>query len=77
MINKGEHMQISVTNPQDIAVLSLNGRLDHKGASLLDDTLNALPDSPSHVVLEMRQVDYVSSMGIRSLMNWHKKLKIN
>lgn len=68
-------MRISVTREQGVFVLSLEGRLDHKGAAKLDDALQALPGQPSRLVLDMRGVDYLSSMGIRSLITWEKALK--
>ncbi len=68
-------MQIKVTQEQDVFVLTLEGRLDHKGAATLDDALQDLPGQPSHLVLNMRGVDYLSSMGIRSLISWEKALK--
>lgn len=68
-------MQVRVTSEKDIFILSLEGRLDHKGASDLEDALTALPGEPSHLILDMRGVDYLSSMGIRSLIAWEKILK--
>lgn len=68
-------MQISVTVEHGILVLSLKGRLDHKGAADLDDALQELPGRPSHLVLDMGGVDYLSSMGIRSLLSLEKTLK--
>ncbi|WP_291321291.1 anti-sigma factor antagonist [Desulfonatronospira sp.] len=68
-------MQVSVTCEKDIFILSLEGRLDHKGASDLEDALTALPGEPSHLILDMQGVDYLSSMGIRSLIAWEKILK--
>lgn len=68
-------MQINVTQENGIFVLTLKGRLDHKGAVDLDDVLKALPGRPNHLVLDMRGVDYLSSMGIRSLLTCEKTLK--
>ncbi len=68
-------MQISVTNENGIFVLNLEGRLDHKGAANLEHALKALPGQPSHLVLNMHGVDFLSSMGIRSLITWEKALK--
>ncbi len=74
-LQRDKQMQISVTKENGIFVLNLEGRLDHKGAADLDDVVKALPDHPSHLVLDMQGVDFLSSMGIRSLITWEKALK--
>ena len=68
-------MNISVLRQKDVDILSLEGRLDHKGAASLDEQLKRLPNHSRHVILDLQKVDYLSSMGIRSVLSWEKLLR--
>jgi len=54
----------------------LEGRLDASGAGYLDDYLNGLIREGSHrIILNVSQVKYLSSAGIRILVGQYKQLK--
>jgi anti-anti-sigma factor len=54
----------------------LNGRVDASGAGHLDDYLNSLVREGSHrLILNMADVQYISSAGIRILVSHYKKMK--
>jgi anti-anti-sigma factor len=68
-------MDITVHFDDAIPVLTLNGRLDGFGASLLNDRSAQLGDEVTHIIIDLAGVDYVSSVGIRSLVALEKKLR--
>jgi anti-anti-sigma factor len=68
-------MTISLLLDRSIPVLILEGRLDARGASELDEKL--LEVAAPHVVLDMTAVAYLSSMGVRSLIVAEKTLRRN
>jgi anti-anti-sigma factor len=54
----------------------LEGRLDASWAGHLDDYLNSLVrEGSDHLILDMAGVQYLSSAGIRILINQYKKIK--
>lgn len=57
-------------------IVFLSGRLDANWAGYLDDYLNDLVREGSHrILLDMTGVPYLSSAGIRILVNQYKKIK--
>jgi len=46
----------------------LDGRLDIQGASVIDLRLHVLAGSEKYLLVDMRKVSFVGSMGIRSLV---------
>lgn len=65
-------LEITFPSP-DVAVLS--GRLDGGGAVSFDTRLLPLAPRPSPLFLDFRQVTFLSSAGIRSLLQLEKKLR--
>jgi anti-sigma B factor antagonist len=56
--------------------LSLSGKIDIKRSPEIQDQLNALiEDGHTAITVNMKDVDYLSSMGIRVLLSTYKKLK--
>ena len=68
-------MHVSFRLDRSIPVLSAQGRLDARGAAAFDDLWKTLPPGASHVVLDLTNVDYLSSIGIRSLVTAEKFLR--
>ena len=62
-------LEITFPSP-DVAVLS--GRLDGGGAVSFDTRLLPLAPRPSPLFLDFRQVTFLSSAGIRSLLQFEK-----
>ena len=57
-------------------IIMLEGRLDANWAGHLDDYLNGLVRDGSHrLLVDMAGVGYLSSAGIRTLINQYKKIK--
>jgi anti-anti-sigma factor len=66
-------MTISTRTDRAIPVLTLGGRLDARGATELDEQL--AQTRASHVVLDLADVVYLSSMGVRSLITAGQSLR--
>lgn len=59
-----------------VPVLILKGRLDSRGAALLEEAFEDLErEKGVRVVVDLSDVDYLSSLGIRALMTLEKRLK--
>lgn len=59
-------------------ILSLSGRLDTLGARELDETIGKLPEQPNlHLLLDMKNVTFLSSAGIRILIKSYKQCHNN
>jgi anti-anti-sigma factor len=57
-----------------IPVLSLTGRLDSYGASILDEQIALVNADIRDLVLDFTSVEYLSSVGVRSLLKVQKTL---
>jgi anti-sigma B factor antagonist len=61
-------MEITQRVEDGIAVVQPNGRIDTEAAEQLDQVLQAAVASGSHkIVVDMSEVEYISSAGLRSL----------
>ncbi len=61
-------MNISAQQRDTITILYLEGRIDGDGALELDDALQqVLADGHARLVLDMSQVSYINSAGLRTL----------
>jgi len=67
-------MEISVTHDEPVSTFLPTGRLDALGASILDQHLATLPLTTRFLILGLAAVHYVSSVGIRFLVNAKKLL---
>lgn len=69
-------MQISLQKQQDHQVISLSGRLDASTAPLLQDRFQeVLTPESCRFIVEMSEVDYVSSGGLRVLLVMTKMVR--
>ena len=72
----GMSMERETERQKGVLVIRCKGRLDAFGAEKLEDTLkSALQDDDTSVVIDLGQVPYLSSGGIRVLLAYRKKLK--
>lgn len=61
-------MQISTHEHEGLVVFVLEGRIDSTGARELDDTLQkAIAEGHYKLVLDMADVTYINSAGLRTL----------
>ncbi len=61
-------MEIAIRHEQGITILCLKGRLDAVGAETLQPRLVTASHPGGPFVIDMREVDYLSSMGVRALV---------
>lgn len=61
-------MQISETADKGVHIFTLEGRIDTPSATKLDDVLqNAATSGKNKMILDMSEVKYISSSGLRTL----------
>jgi len=62
-------MEIIISNFGDLGKrVALIGRLDIAGAGKIDMPLKELADSKTNIVVDMSEVDFIASLGMRSLV---------
>lgn len=61
----------------DKAVFALEGRLDTITAPELEKALEELPDGVKELTLDMAGLEYISSAGLRVLLETHMNMKLN
>ena len=68
-------VQISDDNANQVRILAVQGRLDSSNAGNLEAALVPLFSSESAVVLDLEQLEYVSSAGLRVFLMAAKRSK--
>jgi anti-sigma B factor antagonist len=62
-------LSIATDNRQDVSVMKVKGRVDSETAPELDDALTKLVESNrNQIVLNLQDVDYMSSAGLRAMV---------
>jgi anti-sigma B factor antagonist len=61
-------LDITKTTEGNTITLQLSGRIDTDTAALLDDEIAALPDMVTNLVMDMDDLEYVASSGLRVLL---------
>lgn len=65
-------MNINVTNENKIATIAIDGRLDTMTAPELTTQINNIAPDCNKIILDVSQLEYISSAGIRALVTAHK-----
>src|SRR5258706_2890321 len=69
-------MEITTQDFKRVAVMSVTGRVDSATAPELESQLRALVDSgKTHIVLDLKNVEYMSSAGLRAMVSILKSVK--
>jgi len=69
-------MQITRNNHDAYIILALDGRLDGNSADMLAEAMEAaIQDGNHHIRLDCEAVEFISSVGIRTLLRFYKQLK--
>jgi anti-sigma B factor antagonist len=69
-------MEVSVTPKDNCNIVELNGRIDSFTAPKLSDILTEITQKNIYrIILDMRDVNYVSSAGLRVLIDIQKTCK--
>jgi len=69
-------MDIAVTKEDSCAIMSLSGRMDATTSVDFDSCVQAvLNEGNKNIVIDMNDLVYISSAGLRSLLTLAKKIK--
>jgi anti-sigma B factor antagonist len=69
-------MEISITESDDVQILSFQGNLDTNTSVQAESEINSLIDAGAQKLLvNFEKLDYISSAGLRILLATAKKLK--
>ena len=71
-------METSTQETNEVTVMAVNGRVDSATAPDLESALKALVESDTtKIVLNLHEVEYMSSTGLRAMVSTLKTLKRN
>jgi anti-sigma B factor antagonist len=70
-------MNIEIKNNTDETILELTGRLDTTTAPILEKTIDECLTQTKNLVLEFKNLEYISSAGLRVLLSTQKKIHRN
>ncbi len=69
-------MEAEINQENDTTIFTLDGRLDSHSAPLFEQQVNDYLISPSnHLVFNFNNLDYISSAGLRIILNTAKAYK--
>ncbi len=69
-------MKTTITKENNAVIFSLKGRLDSNSAPLFEQELGDFLTTPNaHLVFDCNQLDYISSAGLRVILNIAKAYK--
>lgn len=69
-------MNISIEKDNGSVVMKLSGRLDTTTAPELENAINGEGDTLKSLVLDFKEVNYISSAGLRVLLTAQKKMNV-
>lgn len=69
-------MEISTEEHKRVTVVEVSGRIDHETSPELEKTLDKLiEDGKYNIVVDLENVDYISSRGLRALLAARKEVR--
>ena len=68
-------MTIEIKRNTEETIIKLVGRLDTTTAPALDKTINEDVADAKHLVLDLKELEYISSAGLRVLLGAQKKMQ--
>ena len=68
-------MTIEIKKNTEEIILEVTGRLDTITAPALDKTINDNLGEAKSIILDLKNLEYISSAGLRVLLATHKKMK--
>ena len=69
-------MNINISKENDVTVITLEGRLDTTTAPELEKTINGEGEALKNLILDFKDINYISSAGLRVLLSAQKKMNI-
>ena len=70
-------MTIEIKKAIKETVIELTGRLDTTTAPSLDKIINDDVDATNDLVIDLKQIEYISSAGLRVILGAQKKMQKN
>ena len=70
-------MTINVERDFELVTLEITGRLDTTTAPNLESVINELSEDTKELVIDMSELEYISSAGIRVLLIAYMKMNSN
>ena len=70
-------MTVNIERDYELISLNISGILDTATAPNLEKTINELPEGTQELVIDMSDVEFISSAGIRVLLYAYKKMNLN
>lgn len=70
-------MTINVEREFELVTLAITGRLDATTAPNLEAVVNELYEDAKELVIDMSELEYISSAGIRVLLGAYRKMHLN
>ena len=68
-------MTIEINKNAEATVIEITGRLDTTTAPALDKTINEDIEDTKNLVLDVKEMEYISSAGLRVLLSAQKKMQ--
>lgn len=69
-------MNINISNQKNVTLVEVSGRIDSSNANQLGEALSTqIDDGNKQMVLDLAQVDYMSSAGLREIVSALKKVR--
>ena len=68
-------MTLEIMKNADEAAIEVAGRLDTTTAPMLDKMINENMNDVKHLTLDLTGLEYISSAGLRVLLNTQKKMQ--
>mgnify|MGYP002524751520 CR=1 FL=1 len=68
-------MTINTTKNNDKVTFQISGRLDTTTAPELEKAVNELGEDAKELIIDMKELEYISSAGLRVLLAAQKKMK--
>ena len=65
-------MNIKTTKENNITTIAIDGRLDTLTSPELNEKINELAPDSDRIILDLTQLEYISSAGIRSIVSAYK-----
>lgn len=67
-------MIVNVLKNENVLTLKLEGRIDTTTAPILESHINELPAETTSLIIDLEQINYISSAGLRVLLSAQKKM---
>lgn len=68
-------MTIEIIKNKDETVIEVSGRLDTITAPALDSSINECAEYTKNLILDLENLEYISSAGLRVLLSAQKKMQ--